>query len=180
MAHGSISSMEVEYVGNQICDVLVLRSVLQYVPDINKNTFCMHDLVHDLAKSILENKIHGIQVQRKATSASNSKIHQVNMKEKLIAFPTSKQCAMDMSYILNEFLRLRILDASMTGIYELSSAISHLKHLRHLNLSRTEIRTLPDALCGLWHLHVLNLDECRTLEALPKKMTYMVNLHIYV
>ncbi|KAL7137590.1 hypothetical protein ABFS83_10G103200 [Erythranthe nasuta] len=164
------SPLEVEDVGNQICDELVLRSLLQYVPDTNKTTLIMHDLVHDLAESIMENKIPGVQVQRKVTSASNSKIRQVNLRKKLIAFPTSNQREMDM-----------ILDASMTGINELSSAISHLKHLRHLNLSGTEIRTLPDSLCSLWNLHVLNLDECNKLEALPKKMGYLINLrHLYL
>ncbi|KAL7159857.1 hypothetical protein ABFS83_01G055000 [Erythranthe nasuta] len=184
MAHGYISSkgaLEVEDVGNQICDELVLRSLLQYVPDTNKTTLIMHDLVHDLAESILENKIPGVQVLRKVRSASNSKIRQVNLRKKLIAFPTSNQREMDMSFILNNFLRLRILDASMTGINELSSTISHLKHLRHLNLSGTEIRTLPDSLCCLWNLHVLNLDECNKLEALPKKMRELINLrHLYL
>ncbi|EYU41269.1 hypothetical protein MIMGU_mgv1a022367mg [Erythranthe guttata] len=184
MAHGYISSkgaLEVEDVGNQVCDELVLRSLLQYVPDTNKTILIMHDLVHDLAESIMENKIPGVQVQRKVTSASNSKIRQVNLRKKLIAFPTSNQREMDMSFILNNFLRLRILDASMTGKNELSSAISHLKHLRHLNLSGTEIRTLPDSLCCLWNLHVLNLDECNKLEALPKKMRDLINLrHLYL
>ncbi|KAL9177423.1 hypothetical protein ABFS82_01G056900 [Erythranthe guttata] len=179
MAHGYISSkgaLEVEDVGDQICDELVLRSLLQYVIDPNQTTVVMHDLVHDLAESIMENKIPGIQVQRKVTSASNSKIRQVNLRENLIAFPTSNECEMDMSFILNNFLRLRILDANKTRINELSSAVGNLKHLRHLNLSGTEIRTLPDSLCGLWNLHVLNLDECKKLEALPKKMRHLVNL----
>ncbi|KAL7159859.1 hypothetical protein ABFS83_01G055200 [Erythranthe nasuta] len=166
MAHGYISSkaaLEVDDVGNQICDELVLRSLLQYVPDTNKTILIMHDLVHDLAESILENKIPGVQVQRKVRSVSNSKIRQVNLRKKLIAFPTSNQ------------------HASMTGINELSSAISHLKHLRHLDLSGTEIRTLPDSLCGLWNLHVLNLDECNKLVALPKKMRDLINLrHLYL
>ncbi|KAL7122734.1 hypothetical protein ACP275_01G062300 [Erythranthe tilingii] len=179
MAHGYISSngaFEVEDVGNQICDELVLRSLLHYDTDPNQPTLVMHDFVHDLAESIMENKIPRVQVQRKVTRASNSKIRQVNLREKLIAFPTSNECEMDMSFILNNFLRLRILDASQTRTNKLSSAVDKLKHLRHLNLSGTIIRTLPDSLCDLWNLHVLNLDECKWLKALPKKTRDLVNL----
>ncbi|KAL9171783.1 hypothetical protein ABFS82_03G002900 [Erythranthe guttata] len=189
MAHGYISSrgaLEVEDVGNDICNELVLRSLLQHVPNrvTKKPDLIMHDLLHDLAQSIMENKIPGTHVPRTAnvvTSASNSKIRQVNLRKKFVAFPTSNQPEMDMSFILSNFFRLRILDASKTGTDELFSAVGNLKHLRHLNLSHTGIRTLPDSLCSLWNLHVLNLDSCKKLEALPKKMRYLTNLrHLFL
>ncbi|XP_047974550.1 putative disease resistance protein RGA3 [Salvia hispanica] len=58
MAHGYISSkgtLQVENVGNQICDELLLRSLL--LTDAETSTIGMHDLVHDLAESIMENKV---------------------------------------------------------------------------------------------------------------------------
>ncbi|KAL7122807.1 hypothetical protein ACP275_01G067100 [Erythranthe tilingii] len=185
MAHGYMSSrgaLEAEDVGNDICDELVLRSILQYDSDADTTTLIMHDLLHDLAQSIMENKIPGAQVQRtNVRSASHSKIRQVILRKKLVAFPSGNQSEMDMSFILKNFFRLRILDASWTGINELSSAVGNLKHLRHLNLSGTEIRSLPDSLCSLWNLHVLNLDGCKKLEALPKKMRYLINLrHLFL
>ncbi|KAL7122607.1 hypothetical protein ACP275_01G054700 [Erythranthe tilingii] len=185
MAHACISSkgvLEIEDVGNQICDELVLRSLLQYVPDTNKPTLVMHDLVHDLAQSIMENKIPGTQVQRtNFISASNCKIRQVNLKKRFILFPTSNQSEMDMPLVLKKFLRLRILDASWTGIVNLPCVVGSLKHLRQLNLSGTKIRTLPDSICSLWNLQVLNLDFCGKLEALPKKMRYLINLrHLFL
>ncbi|KAL7159827.1 hypothetical protein ABFS83_01G053300 [Erythranthe nasuta] len=175
MAHGCISSkgvLEIEDVGNQICDDLVLRSLLQYVPNKKKPTLIMHDLVHDLAQSIMENKVPGTQVQRTnfISASSNSKIRQINLQEKFILFPTSNQSEMDMPLVIKNFLRLRILDA-----------IGNLKHLRQLNLSGTEISTLPDSICNLWNLQVLNLDCCRKLDALPKKMRYLINLrHLFL
>ncbi|KAL9167286.1 hypothetical protein ABFS82_05G085500 [Erythranthe guttata] len=186
MAHGYISSkgaLEVEDVGNGICNELVLRSLLQYVPHTNNSTLIMHDLVHDLAQSIMENKVPGTQVQRTnfRSAVSSSKIRQVNLRKKFILFPTSNQPEMDMPLVLNNFLRLRILDASYTGIENLPYVVGNLKHLRHLNLSGSEIRSLPDSLCSLWNLHVLNLDGCRKLEALPKKMRYLINLrHLFL
>ncbi|KAL9177372.1 hypothetical protein ABFS82_01G054300 [Erythranthe guttata] len=187
MAHGCISSkgvLEIEDVGNQICDDLVLRSLLQYVPNKNKPTLIMHDLVHDLAQSIMENKVPGSQVQRTnfRSASSNSKIRQVNLRKKFILFPrTSNQSEMDMPLVLKNFLRLRILDASWVGIESLPCVVGNLKHLRQLNLSGAEIRTLPDSICSLWNLQVLNLDYCRGLEALPKKMRCLINLrHLFL
>ncbi|KAL8056843.1 hypothetical protein ABFX02_04G145500 [Erythranthe guttata] len=186
MAHGYISSkrvMEVEDVGEEICNELVLRSLLQSDtdPDTNKPTLIMHDLVHDLARSILENEIPRTQVLRNVRNASYSKIRQVNLRRKLMAFPTSNKSEMDMSFVLTNFFRLRILDASWTGVVVLPRALGKLKHLRHLNLSGTGIRTLPKSLCSLLNLQVLNLDDCKELVALPKKMRYLVNLrHLYL
>ncbi|KAL7159825.1 hypothetical protein ABFS83_01G053100 [Erythranthe nasuta] len=187
MAHGCISSngaLEIEDVGNQICDELVLRSLLQYVPDINEPTLIMHDLVHDLAQSIMENKVPGKQVQRTnfRSASSNSKIRQVNLRKKFILFPrTSNQSEMDMPLVLKNFLRLRILDASWTEIESLPCVVGNLKHLRQLNLSVTKIRTLSDSICRLWNLQVLNLDYCRGLEALPKKTRDLINLrHLFL
>ncbi|KAL9172054.1 hypothetical protein ABFS82_03G020200 [Erythranthe guttata] len=181
MAHGYISSkgvLEVEDVGNEICNELVLRSLLQIVTGTNiKTNLIMHDLVHDLAQSIMEDRTTGAHIQRNLTStAPNSKIRQVNLRKKSVAFPTSNQPEMDMPFILTKFCRLRILDASRTGINELSYAVGRLKHLRHLNLSETGIRTLPESLSSLCNLQVLNLDYCKDLVALPKKTRCLINL----
>ncbi|KAK6116767.1 hypothetical protein DH2020_049500 [Rehmannia glutinosa] len=176
IAHGFISSrgvLEVEDVGDEVCNELVLRSLLQYVSDSGNNTFIMHDLVHDLAQSIMENKVPGTQNVR---STPNDKIRQVNLVEQYVAFPKSSRPEMDMSYILTNFSRLRILDASYDVIEELSSAIGNLKHLRHLDLTSTPIRTLPESLGSLWNLQILNLNYCRKLAALPKNTRYLKNL----
>ncbi|KAL7137585.1 hypothetical protein ABFS83_10G102800 [Erythranthe nasuta] len=128
MAHGYISpkgALEMEDVGNNICDELVLRSLLQYDSrDADEKTLIMHNLVRDLAQSIMENKIPGVQVQRAnvGSASDHSKIREVNLGKKFIAFLKGNQSEMDMSFILNNFFRLRILDASRTRINELSSA----------------------------------------------------------
>ncbi|KAL8063872.1 hypothetical protein ABFX02_01G054800 [Erythranthe guttata] len=187
MAHGYLSpkgALEMEDVGSNICDELVLRSLLQYDSrDADEKTLIMHDRVRDLAQSIMENKIPGVQVQRaNVRSASDySKIREVNLGKKFVAFPKSNQSEMDMSFVLSNFFHLRILDASRTRINQLSFAVGDLKHLRQLNLSGTHIRTLPDSLCSLWNLQVLNLDDCEKLEALPKKTRDLINLrHLFL
>ncbi|KAL1547872.1 putative disease resistance protein RGA3 isoform X2 [Salvia divinorum] len=71
IAHGHISSkdnIQVEDVGNQICNELLLRSLLQ--PSFRKISISMHDLVHDLAQSVMENKIPGVRSERNIPSVS--------------------------------------------------------------------------------------------------------------
>lgn len=67
MTHGCISSngiQEVEDVGDQIWNELALRSFYQEVDTSGRETTSkMHDLVHDLAQSILENKNPGAETE---------------------------------------------------------------------------------------------------------------------
>ena len=53
--------MEVEDVGNQICNELLLRSFLQSTCWDNK--ISVNDLVYDLAYSVVENKIPGVRMR---------------------------------------------------------------------------------------------------------------------
>ncbi|KAG6402574.1 hypothetical protein SASPL_134771 [Salvia splendens] len=173
MAHGHISSkgtLQVEDVGNQICNELLLRSLLQTNVD-NKSEIGMHDLVHDLAESIMENKVPGVQSERNLTSAST--IREVNLLQKTSLFPKTFQKDMSITSI-SELRSLRVLKAK--AIEDLPPSIGNHKHLRSLNLSNSEIQTLPNSLCTLWNLQILNLDGCVRLVALPKKLTSLHNL----
>ncbi|XP_047966839.1 disease resistance protein RGA2-like [Salvia hispanica] len=172
-AHGYISSngtLQVEDVGNQICNELLLRSLLQ-TNLLYTNKIGMHDLVHDLAESIMENKVPGVQSERNLASAST--VREVNLLHKTALFPKTFQQDMNITSIL-ELKSLRVLYAK--AIKYLPPSIINLKHLRYLNLSHSEIRTLPNSLCTLWNLQNLNLDYCDRLVALPKKLTSLRNL----
>ncbi|KAG8382075.1 hypothetical protein BUALT_Bualt05G0038800 [Buddleja alternifolia] len=182
MAHGYISSngiMDVEDVGNEIWNELVLRSLFQ---DVNnrETTFKMHDLVHDLAQSIMENKVPGaeeVESSDHRSALNRNKIRQVNVGDRYVAFPRSFEKEVDISYTLKNFNRLRMLDASWTEMEDLPSEIDKLKHLRYLKLSFcSHLHTLPDTVCRLWHLKILDLSSCDQLVELPKSMRYMKNL----
>ncbi|KAK4487542.1 hypothetical protein RD792_005810 [Penstemon davidsonii] len=184
--HGYISSigaMEVEDVGNGIWDELVWRCLFQDVK-INfdgQTVFKIHDLVHDLAQSIMENKVLGTQVEINNRSATITKIREVSLQNHIVAFPTSMLPNMDLTSALKNYSRLRVLNASRTNIDDLPYSVGKLKHLRYLNLSHTEIRSLPKAICSLWNLKILNLNYCERLVGLPKNIRYMRNLrHLFL
>ncbi|KAK4487503.1 hypothetical protein RD792_005854 [Penstemon davidsonii] len=184
--HGYISSigaMEVEDVGNGIWDELVWRCLFQdvIIKRDGQTVFKIHDLVHDLAQSIMENKVLGTQVEINNRSATITKIREVNLKNHIVAFPTSMLPNMDLTSALKNYSRLRVLNASRTNIDDLPYSVGKLKHLRYLNLSYTEIRSLPKAICSLWNLKILNLNYCDRLVGLPKNIRYMRNLrHLFL
>ncbi|KAL8499193.1 hypothetical protein ACS0TY_022241 [Phlomoides rotata] len=188
MAHGCITSnekREVEDVGDQIWNELTLRSFFQEV-DITsegETTFKMHDLVHDLAQSIMENKILGAETESSSNrSVSNNKIREVLWSEfnsKII----SSSIAVEVS-ILTTIMncnRLRILTLMGIKVEELPSAIGKLKQLRCLNLSHSSILTLSRTFFSLYNLQILILSNCYKLQSFPKNIRNMTNLrHIFL
>ncbi|XP_012854111.1 PREDICTED: putative disease resistance protein RGA4 [Erythranthe guttata] len=102
-------ALEAVDVGNDICDELVMRSILQYDSDANTTTLIMHDLLHDLAQSIMENKIPGAQVQRtNVRSASRSKIRQFEnirckLPDSLEALPKKMRYLINLRHLFLEY-----------------------------------------------------------------------------
>ncbi|KAL8511270.1 hypothetical protein ACS0TY_017905 [Phlomoides rotata] len=185
MAHGCILSNgkeEVEDVGNQMWNGLAMRSFFQEArTEGRKTTYKMHDLVHDLAQSILEYKIHGTETNHSSVIASVSKIRQVQWRE--ISKVSTSTIALEVSSLttIMNYTRLRTLKLNGAGVKELPSAIGKLKHLRHLDLSYSSICALPRAFYCLWNLQILILNECEDLKCLPGNMRYMTNLrHIFL
>uniref|UniRef100_A0A5B7AYL3 Putative disease resistance protein RGA2 n=1 Tax=Davidia involucrata TaxID=16924 RepID=A0A5B7AYL3_DAVIN len=201
MANGFISSkgkLEQEDIGNEIWNELYLRSFFQEVEndrfDDNVQRFKMHDLVHDLAQSVMEDDCHGMEVERLG-NISNLNIHHFTLVlgAETIVIPKAlykveslrtlifKRVPREFSCDFIKFGLLRVLDASTVGITKLSSTIGNLKHLRYLNLSHSGIQILPESICSLWNLQTLNLDQCYKLQRFPKHMKYLRSLrHLYL
>ncbi|KAL8509301.1 hypothetical protein ACS0TY_016489 [Phlomoides rotata] len=182
MAHGCILSNgkeEMEDVGDQIWNELAMRSFFQEVcMEGRTTTFKMHDLVHDLARSILENKIPGTQQH---VSASVRITRQAQWRE--IPKVSTSSISIEMSSLatIMNYTRLRTLTLNGARVKELPSAIGKLKHLRLLNLSDSSIRTLPRTFCCLCNLQILNLNKCKDLKSLPENIRCMTNLrHMFL
>ncbi|XP_021852039.2 putative disease resistance protein RGA3 [Spinacia oleracea] len=182
---------KLEETGSDYFDELLTRSFFQILDIDNKVRYKMHDLIHDLAKSVSsccqrieENKSYSIQhtsrhvsfhckdVQKPAAEILKAK------KLRTLLLPISY--ARDFGLALDKMFRalryMRVLDLSSTNIIDLPKSIGQLKLLRYLDLSRTEIRLLPNTVCNLYNLQILKLLGCLWLLELPKDLGNLQNL----
>ncbi|CAL5394461.1 unnamed protein product [Camellia sinensis] len=208
MANGFISSngkSELEDIGNGIWNELYWRSFFQ---DVDKNSsggiiFKIHDLMHDLAQSVMEDECHMMETES-SNNISAQRIHHVTLVADYMhagVFPKALYRVESLRTILQQirqpdtysgssfsfscdftnFGSLRVFDALGTNMGQLSSSIGKLKHLTYLNLSKTLIRTLPKSICSLHNLQTLNLNACYILQRLPKNMKSLRSLrHLYL
>ncbi|RWR75836.1 putative disease resistance protein RGA4 [Cinnamomum micranthum f. kanehirae] len=199
MAHGFIptkTGMELEDTGNDISDELVMRSFFQDVEegdgfDRIRRTFRMHDLMHDLAHSVMENE-HRVVLNGKSKDIS-PRIRHVSTNGLGILAATLPKAQMLRTYVMLErfafqfpcdvglFKCLRALDFMRQDKQEveksqLLTSLGNLQHLRYLNLSFTLIEMLPESLTSLCYLQTLILENCRELCELPKEISKLTNL----
>nr|XP_023907385.1 putative disease resistance RPP13-like protein 1 [Quercus suber] len=191
---------EMEVIGAEYFLDLVSRSLLQR-SNGSKLCFLMHDLVHDLAKSISgkfcfrsegdnTNKIIDktrhfsylrtkYDIPEKFTAlckAKNSRTFiSLEMKEdnENMEFYLTKRVPHD---LLLKLRFLRVLSLSHYCNIELPESIGDFKHLRYLDVSFTGIERLPKSTCMLLNLQTLNLSGCKFLVKLPKNMRNLINL----
>ncbi|KAH0726049.1 hypothetical protein KY284_001914 [Solanum tuberosum] len=198
MAEGFVPSSESispEEVGNGYFNELLWRSFFQNVRrDFEGNIVeCdMHDLVHDLAKSVggvdcLTTEFGKEVIIPVATRHLSMFGNEVvpknpgmlksaqNLRSFLLLDGQRNITKLSKSFFLS-FRSIRALDCSGTRIKKLSNSIGTLLHLRYLNLSHTLLRTLPKSICCLLNLEALILKHCNHLIELPAEIRKLVNL----
>ncbi|KAL3749087.1 hypothetical protein ACJRO7_010217 [Eucalyptus globulus] len=190
--------------GRKHFDELVSRSFLQQ-SRIDASKFSMHDLLNDLAKSILGGTCFssgGSQV------ASNE--HDVSSLEKtryasfippwfitskclkpyqgmkalrsliLVCEGSSRGSFSISNKVLHDLLTnlkyLRVFSLCRSHIIEVPESVGDLKHLRYLNFSYTNIERLPESIGALCKLQALILRGCQMLSQLPQCLTKLVSL----
>ncbi|TXG47393.1 hypothetical protein EZV62_026687 [Acer yangbiense] len=156
----------------------------------------MHDLVHDLAQSIMEDECVVEHIES-STGISKRTFHYASINyrfgftfpkvvyqvETLRTFLVHSRSDGDHtpSFDFSRLRYLRVLDARLMRERRLSSSISHLKHLRYLDLSQCNFEVLPESICSLYNLQTLNLNGCEYLQKLPKHTKRLKNLrHLYL
>ncbi|XVF64951.1 hypothetical protein PTKIN_Ptkin09bG0207900 [Pterospermum kingtungense] len=199
IAAGLIQSSEgrrsLEYFGNQYFDELVW---MFFFKDIQKSESgyivdCkMHDLVHDLARSIVGNEFKMLERDDIKEDLSEVRHSAVVCNFSLRTVPESLYAAKKLRSLIlllpkgdlgevpprifSSFRHLRVLDLSSSGIKKLHDSISSTIFLRYLDISNTYIENLPESICNLCNLQVLNLSGCYNLTELPSGMAKMYKL----
>ncbi|XP_019151302.1 PREDICTED: putative disease resistance protein RGA3 isoform X2 [Ipomoea nil] len=192
IAEGFIPSSET---GNEYFNELLWRSFFQNVTrDCEGNIVeCqMHDLIHDLAKTVAGIDCLTIEIGKEVDVPTGTRhlsllcnetapkaLRALKNAKKLRSFLLlngwRKLSMVTKSFFLS-LKSVRALDFSGTRVKKISKSIATLLHLRYLNLSHTMLKALPDSLCGLLNLETLILNHCIRLVELPEDLRNLVNL----
>ncbi|XP_054798178.1 putative disease resistance protein RGA3 [Prosopis cineraria] len=196
LIHSASGCEQLEDVGSWYFDELVSRSLFDVVQKNHKAEIVkcrMHDLMHDLAKSVAGSEC--LQVDFHSAGMFESPRHvsfwdsQCLKEDIILSLKASKLRSLLLpvklgplsSTILGVFLSdstyLRILDLSNSGIRYLPNCLGCLKHLRYLNLNGNhDLEYLPDSICGLHFLQTLKLLGCMKINKFPRKFSNLVSL----
>ncbi|KAJ8635233.1 hypothetical protein MRB53_009500 [Persea americana] len=167
--------MELEDTGYEIFKELVMKSFFQ---DDYGATFRMHDLIHDLAHSVMENEycvVHdgkskdfsprirhvssnGLGIL--AASLPKAQMLRTNVMLEQVTFQFPCDVGLFKCLRALDFMRQR--DKQKVE-KQLLTSLGNLQHLRCLDLSFTSIEMLPESLTSLCYLQTLILRECTEL-----------------
>ncbi|KAL4614015.1 hypothetical protein ACB092_07G024800, partial [Castanea dentata] len=164
--------------GADIFNELVWRSFFQDVKEVYPGciTCKMHDLMHDLAQSIMSHECLVVE-SGKDVKVAGRIIHMsfdwnssqaISLNEDLCKVRSLAHALMHLMY-------LRVLELRSV-VHEVPRSINNLKHLRYLNMSSSNITVLSESTTCLLNLQTLKLDYCAFLRKLPKGMKCMKNL----
>ncbi|XP_038970852.1 LOW QUALITY PROTEIN: putative disease resistance protein At3g14460 [Phoenix dactylifera] len=178
-----------EDIGNEYFNDLQRRS---FFDSYHSKFFKMHDMIHDLAKSIAKNECWAI-VDNKLPSLPDEVRHLYvkDVKEfmkslRLYKFSALRTLLLQHRHrdriVIPEIVKnlpllrcLRILQFFWERKDEIPNLFGNLKHLRHLHIRSEYIEKVPDSVCLLYHLQILVLD-CPYLAELPDGLGNLTNL----
>ncbi|XP_044335825.1 disease resistance protein RGA2 [Triticum aestivum] len=160
-------------------DKAVTRTARFRYGDANVTTFTMHDLVHDLARSVMDDEIllagndGNIGGNRCHYALLNDCTNLLESRRiRALRFMGSDEIRLDdVAFVCAK--SLRVLDLSECSIHELADSIGRLKQLRYLNAPG--VYAVPDSITRLSKLLYLSLRES-SLSALPESIGEMEGL----
>jgi Leucine-rich repeat (LRR) protein len=161
-----------------------------------KTTCKIHDLMHDVALSAMENEVATITDENKP---KQSEFLQNTCRHFFLSCDEPEGILNDSlktrSPSIQTLLCPRKIKSSLhhLGKYNSVRALSlfqskgafllkpkYLRHLRYLDVSCSDIESLPKDISILYHLHTLDVSYCENLSQLPKQIKYMTALrHLY-
>uniref|UniRef100_A0A8R7U2Z9 NB-ARC domain-containing protein n=1 Tax=Triticum urartu TaxID=4572 RepID=A0A8R7U2Z9_TRIUA len=159
-----------------------------------KRTCKIHDLMHDVALSTMENecgfapeepnRIEWLPDTARHLLLSCEK-PEIVLNDSLARKSPAIQTLLCDSYMehplqhLSKYSTLKALQLhTRRSSFPLKS--KHLHHLRYLDLSRSDFEALPEDISILYNLQTLKIFGCQELRRLPRQMKYMTALrHLY-
>uniref|UniRef100_F6H4R5 Disease resistance protein RGA4 n=1 Tax=Vitis vinifera TaxID=29760 RepID=F6H4R5_VITVI len=177
---------QLEDIGDQYVEELLSRSLLEKA---GTNHFKMHDLIHDLAQSIvgyeilvLESYVNNISQEARHVSLFeevNPMIKALKGKPIRTFLNLGEDSFKDSTIVKSffpSFMCLRALSLSRMGVEKVPKCLGKLSHLRYLDLSNNNFEVLPNAITRLKNLQTLKLIWCRRLKRIPDNIGELINL----
>ncbi|KAJ4787011.1 Disease resistance protein (CC-NBS-LRR class) family [Rhynchospora pubera] len=183
MANGLVSftrstgGME-DDLGNEYFEQLVQVSFLQNVHEkaySTKVTCNMHDMVHDLAQSISDQRILLINDADKAIHKDNRKVNPTKIKKMHALYISGGDSNVISMVSKAENLRSLLLER-IAVVGTLPISITKLIHLRYICISNCEFTVIPNNIGALWSLHALHLQGCNMITYLPETIGNIIYL----
>ncbi|KAM0826742.1 hypothetical protein ACQ4PT_068671 [Festuca glaucescens] len=160
---------------------------IDWLHDKDVTLFTMHDLVHDLARSVMADEILDASKQKNMeggscryallTDCSNSlKLTAISpIKIRTIRFlDCGKSELCDAAFLSAKYLC--VLDLSECSIKKFPDSVEQLKQLRYLSAPRIENGMFPKCITKLLKLNYLNLRGSSNISAIPESIGKMGNL----
>ncbi|EHA8588049.1 putative disease resistance protein RGA1 [Cocos nucifera] len=202
LVRSSNGSTYLEEIGLQYVDELLSRSLFQIdqkVIDLGaRQVINMHDLVHNLARSIAGDECSIADAGDEMVISQNCRYSSLicrgpiktileplkdAQRLRTLYFIASRDRTEEKGgedYVLqakfSEMKLLRALHLSKCPMKAMPVSVAKLKLLRYLSLSQTDIETLPSCIGALQNLQILDLSCCRRLRALPETVGDLQNL----
>uniref|UniRef100_A0ACD5YAE7 Uncharacterized protein n=1 Tax=Avena sativa TaxID=4498 RepID=A0ACD5YAE7_AVESA len=171
--------------------VVERREITAKISNASEEMLCMHNLAHDLARSVAsedilvildaENERNNRYCDYRYAQVSASSLQSINSKAwpskaRSLIFKTSDTELEHVSEVLSVNKYLRVLDLSECSVNEIPAPIFQLKQLRYLDASTLSITTLPPQITSFNKLQTLDLSETELIE-LPSFLSNLKGLN---
>ncbi|XP_017641755.1 putative disease resistance protein RGA3 isoform X1 [Gossypium arboreum] len=192
MANGFIPSrgaLDLHDTGCEIFSELTRRSFFQEIKEnIDGTVTCkMHDLIHDLATSVMRQEccvIEGNEGSQIPKTARHLFVYNSSPSTNVMDFNTLQPLQslilhgydINVSNLFRYISKQKYLKVLDFGFKFSNIAFKSSKHLRYLCLRGAHVKTLPESTSSLHNLQTLNLKACHDLKMLPKGTKHLKNL----
>ncbi|KAJ4734081.1 Disease resistance protein (CC-NBS-LRR class) family [Rhynchospora pubera] len=168
--------------GNEYFEQLVQVSFLQNVVEQSystKGTCNMHDLVHDLAQSIADQRILLINDADKAINKYNGKVNPTKIKKMRALHIRSRDSSVFSMVYEAQSLRSLFLEG-IKWFHTSPMSFKKLIHLRYICISNCEFTVIPNDIGALWSLEALHLRGCNMITYLPESIGKLIYLRTLI